>query len=162
QMRRILVSMWLVMLPLGLTAPPSFAAGDCKNEKVCASVDAVGTDALAITALGQEEQKRPTSRRDHLPSRGSVTTFILDPRVIVGVDGSPCVYIGQTPGDPASPQEVDNETKALRLLARYPLCVGSPRPPAKPTPGAAAAEAFRQITNLPKPSFSVPPGYTIA
>jgi hypothetical protein len=72
------------------------------------------------------------------------------------------VFIGQVEGDPGSPQETDNELKALRLLSQYPRCAGSARPPARPSPATAAAAAFRQIVNLPKPAFTIPPGYSVA
>ena len=47
-------------------------------------------------------------------------------------------------------------------MATLPLCANSPRPPTKPTPGAAAALAFQQIVTLPKPTFAIPPGSSVA
>jgi hypothetical protein len=111
---------------------------------------------------GQLPSRRKGRNGIRNTARGTPQTFILDPQFRTGPDGSPCVFIGQVEGVPGSQQEADNELKALRLLSQYPRCAGSARPPARPSPATAAALAFKQIVNLPKPTFAIPPGSSVA
>jgi hypothetical protein len=89
-------------------------------------------------------------------------TYILDPQVRTDPQtGQPCVYVGQTPGDPSSAAEAAAEAKAQLLLSRMGLCSNSPPIPRQASPGAAAAEAFEKDVKLPAPTFEIPPGYSI-
>lgn len=154
-----------IVLSISMLVGRSVAAEPAPcSDAGCASVDAIATDAVAVTGFAGEEQRRPETSQKGRPRNAlpRPATFVLDPQVLSGIDGRACVFIGQTPGDPASALEAANETRAQELLATLPLCANSPRPPAKPTPGAAAALAFHQIVGLPKPTFTIPPGRATA
>jgi hypothetical protein len=102
------------------------------------------------------------ARQLYYPKEGQPVTYILDPTVRIDPSGQVCVYVGEIPGEPGSIAEQTNEAHTFELLGMYPLCQGSPRPPAQPTPGGAAALAFEQLVTLPQPTISIPPGYTVA
>ena len=61
---------------------------------------------------------------------GKPVTYILDPTVRIDPSGQVCVYVGEIPGEPGSIAEQTNEAHTFELLGMYPLCQGSPRPPA--------------------------------
>ena len=140
------------------------AAGPvCPGSAGCPTVTAPSPESLLVKNLGDEERKRPGPQSSHVVPVGKPVTYILDPTLRVDpATGQPCVFIGEVPGEPGSITETNNEAHAFELLGVYPLCQGSPRPPAQPTPGGAAALAFEQLVTLPQPTMSIPPGYTVA
>src|SRR5437764_7710487 len=131
-MRPVIMAL-VVLIHLSCLSPAS--ADDCGPS--CPQVDSGSTEEIIVTNLKHE--------RVHsgwiVNARFVVTkkvTYILDPRLLVQPNGSTCVFIGQIEGDPTSAAATSNEFKALRLLSQYPLCLLSPRPPARPPPAVAA------------------------
>jgi hypothetical protein len=90
--------------------------------------------------------------------------MILDPQVHTDpATGRPCVYMAEKPGVPASAEEAANERRAQVLLGQYAVCPNSPvkAVPPRPSPGAVAAELFREAVHLPNPTVSIPPGWSV-
>ena len=160
---KLLVGALAIVSALG--APPPARADVCDPGNGCPTVEAPTTEDVLIQG-NRVDHQLPSVRawfgHVHYLRPRKTPTYIIDPQLLVGANDGPCVFIGQTEGDPASAAAESNEFKALRLLAQYPLCQGSPRPPAKPRPGVAAEFAFRQLVHLPTPTFTIPPGYTVA
>ncbi|MDQ1397051.1 MAG: hypothetical protein QOG64_2310, partial [Acidimicrobiaceae bacterium] len=131
----------------------------------CSAVSAPDSETIAVTGSTVADQFRPTTRP--AGPRGPATpvaipTYILDPQLLTDpVTGKPCAFLGQVPGDPGSVAELNAENTAMKLIGQYGLCSNSPPPPQRPSPGAAAAQAFEQDVKLPTPTFSIPPGYSI-
>src|SRR4051812_45935759 len=110
-----------VIASTGFFFSATHARAECSG--TCTEVTPGSTETVLIDGFRHEEAHAPPTRSRWWTGRRVVRqTFILDPRVLLGADGKPCVFIGQVEGEPGSIAEANAETTALRLLSQYPRC----------------------------------------
>jgi hypothetical protein len=158
---RLKVALILAIVVAATTAYAHPATADSSGNDPWVSSDGPAQVVVGNATLRDAQDEGGRTARRPRTFAGPVVTYILDPQLRTDATGQPCVFIGSVEGDPASAAESDAEAHAFRLLSQYGLCPGSPKVPAKPTPGAAASMAFEQYVHLPAPTFQIPPGYSV-